>query len=121
MKNYLVKDWMITDVKSADPKTPMLEAHKTMREHKIRRMPVVKKGKLVGIVTRSDIRQAEPSDATTLNVWEINYLLARLQVKDIMTKEATTVSPEDTIKTAASLMHDRRIGALPVVDGEGNL
>lgn len=121
MKNYRVKDWMVTNVHTADPHMPMLEAHSIMREKRIRRMPVVKKGKVVGIVTRSDVRQAEPSDATTLNVWEINYLLARLQVRDIMTKDVLTVSPEDTIKTAAALMHDNQIGALPVVDGENKL
>ena len=121
MKNYLVKDWMVTDVLTADPHTPMLEAHNIMREKGIRRMPVVKKKKVVGIVTRSDVRQAEPSDATTLNVWEINYLLARLQVRDIMSKKVFTVMPEDTIKTAAALMHDNQIGALPVVNKNGEL
>jgi acetoin utilization protein AcuB len=121
MKNYRVRDWMITDVITADLHTPMLEAHSIMREKGIRRMPVVRKGKVVGIVTRSDVRQAEPSDATTLNVWEINYLLARLQIRDIMTKEVFTVKPEDTIKKAASLMHDHQIGALPVVDDDGKL
>jgi acetoin utilization protein AcuB len=121
MKNYLVKDWMITEVISADPHTPMLAAHSTMRERGIRRMPVVRKGKVVGIVTRSDVRQAEPSDATTLNVWEINYLLARLQVRDIMTKEVYTVAPDDTIKRAAELMHDHQIGALPVVSDDDTL
>ncbi len=122
MKNYLVKDWMITDVVTAKPKTPMLDAHNIMREKGIRRMPVVSKdGKLAGIITRSDVREAQPSDATTLNVWEINYLLARLQVRDIMSKDVFTVKPEDTIKTAAALMHEHQIGALPVVNDVGNL
>jgi CBS domain-containing protein len=121
MKHYLVEDWMVTDVLTADLHTPMLEAHSIMRDKGIRRMPVVRKGKVVGIVTRSDVRQAEPSDATTLNVWEINYLLARLQVRDIMTKDAHTIGPKDTIKTAAALMHDKQIGALPVVNDDGTL
>lgn len=117
MKHFLVKDWMKSEVFTASPGTSMIEAHQLMREKGIRRMPVVKeKGKLVGIITRSDVRQAEPSGATTLNVWEINYLLSRLKVKDIMTKEVLTVLPEDTIKHAAMLMHDNQIGALPVVD-----
>jgi len=121
MKNLLVKDWMTTEVATASPKTPMLEAHRTMREKRVRRMPVVKKGKVIGIITRSDIRQAEPSNATTLNVWEVNYLLSRLLVKDIMTKDVVTIGPEDTIKDAASLMYEKRIGALPVVDADGRL
>lgn len=120
MKHLLVKDWMTKDVLTAKPGTRMLDAHKLMRENKIRRMPVCKKGKVIGIVTKSDVRQAEPSDATTLNVWEINYLLAKLEVKDIMTESVTTVRADDTIKDAATLMYKERIGALPVV-GDGDL
>lgn len=121
MKNYLVRDWMITDVVTAKPRTPMLDAHNLMREKGIRRLPVVSKGKVAGIITRSDVREAQPSDATTLNVWEINYLLARLQVRDIMTREVYTVKPDDTIKTAAALMHKHQIGALPVVNDANEL
>jgi len=121
MRHFLVKDWMIKDVITVAPKSPMLEAHKLMREKRIRRMPVVKKGKVVGIITRSDVRQAEPSDATSLNVWEINYLLSRLRVSDIMTKDVLTIGPEDSIKMAASMLHDNQIGALPVVDHDGKL
>lgn len=121
MKNFLVKDWMTKEVYTAEPKTRMLEAHKLMREKGIRRMPVVRGGKVVGIMTRSDVRSAQPSSATTLNVWEMNYLLAELRVRDVMSKEVVTIRPEDTIKLAAELMHERRIGALPVVDEKGKL
>lgn len=118
MKHLLVRDWMTTEVLVAEPNTPMLQAHKRMRENKIRRMPVCDGGKVAGIITRSDVRQAEPSEATSLNVWEINYLLAKLEVRDIMTKDVKTIHPDDTIKTAATLMYENRIGALPVVDAE---
>ncbi len=121
MKQLLVKDWMTKDVVTVSPDTPMLDAHQVMREKKIRRVPVVQNGKVVGIVTRSDVREAEPSDATTLNVWEINYLLAKLRVKDIMTSEVITVSPQDTIKTAATLLYENKIGALPVVENDNKL
>jgi acetoin utilization protein AcuB len=121
MKHLLVKDWMTTDVVSAEPEMPMLEAHKLMRDKNIRRLPVVKDGKVVGIVTRSDVRQAQPSPATSLNVWEVNYLLAKLRLKDIMTKTLRSVQPGDSIKTAATLMHDDQIGALPVIDAAGKL
>lgn len=122
MKNLLVKDWMVTDVVTANPAMPMLEAHKLMRGNKIRRMPVIgKNGNVVGIITRSDVRQAEPSDATSLNVWEINYLLAKLTVKEIMTADVKTIGPEDTIKTAATLLYENRIGALPVVNKQNAL
>jgi len=122
MKHLLIKDWMTKDVVTAVPSTRMLDAHKLMRENKIRRMPVCdKKGRVVGIITRSDVRQAEPSGATSLNVWEINYLLAKLTVKEIMTADVTTVRPDDTLKTAATLMYQQRIGALPVVDEHNKL
>ncbi len=122
MKNLLVKDWMQTNVISADPQMGMLDAHKLMRERNIRRLPIVKsKGELVGIVTRSDIRKAEPSGATSLNVWEINYLLAKLQLRDIMTKDVIICKPDDTIKTAALKMEAHKIGALPVVNEKNHV
>ena len=119
MKHYLVKDWMEAKVITAGPNMGMLEAHRLMGRNKIRRLPIVgRHGKLLGIVTRSDVRQAEPSEATTLNVWEMNYLLAKLQLKDIMTADPFNVQADDTIKTAATLMHKNKIGALPVLDDE---
>jgi CBS domain-containing protein len=122
MKRLRVKDWMQSDVITGDQRMGMLDAHKMMRDRKIRRLPVIKRNKkLVGMVTRSDIRKAEPSDATTLNVWEMNYLLAKLQLKDIMTTEVITCRPEDTIKTAATLMQEHKIGALPVLDEKDHI
>ena len=121
MKQLQVRDWMTKKVVTVLPNTPMLDAHQMMREMKIRRVPVVKRGKVVGIVTRGDVREAEPSDATTLNVWEINYLLAKLRVNDIMSKDVLTIHPEQTIKDAATLMYTNKIGALPVVDNDNNL
>jgi acetoin utilization protein AcuB len=113
---------MQTKVITAGPNMGMLEAHRLMRNNKIRRLPIVSRnGKLVGIVTRSDVRQAEPSEATTLNVWEMNYLLAKLQLGDIMTQEPYHVHPDDSIKTAATLMHSNKIGALPVVDDDNKV
>lgn len=122
MKNTLVKDWMVTNVITAGPHTGMLDAHKLMRDHNIRRLPVVKKNnQLVGIVTRSDIRKAEPSEATTLNVWEMNYLLSKLQLKDIMTKDVITAHVNDTLKSVAVKMQENKIGALPVVDNHNKV
>ncbi len=121
MKNLFVKDWMTIDAVTVEPKTRMLEAHQLMRAKKIRRVPVVKKNKVVGIITRSDVREAEPSDATSLNVWEINYLLSQLMVKDIMTKDVQTIGPDDTIRLAASLMNELKIGALPVINKKSDL
>lgn len=121
MKQRLIKDWMTKDVVTVKPKARMLDAHKLMRQNNIRRVPVVKGGKVIGIITRSDVREAEPSEATTLNVWEIHYLLAKLEVRDIMTKDVITVRQDETIKTAAELMNDHKIGGLPVVDEHDHL
>lgn len=122
MKNLLVKDWMQKDVITADRRMGMLDAHKLMRDHNIRRLPVVKgKDQLVGIITRSDIRKAEPSGATTLNVWEMNYLLAKLQIHEIMTRDVITCHVDDTIKLVATKMQEKKIGALPVVDGDNRV
>ena len=121
MKNRLVRDWMTRSVITVNPSTLMLDAHKMRRTNKIRRLPVVKRDKVVGIVTRSDIREAEPSEATSLNVWEINYLLARVQVKEIMTKDVVTIRPDATIKDAAEQMYARKIGGLPVVNEKGHI
>lgn len=112
---------MTKEVVTVKPKARMLDAHKLMRSNNIRRVPVVKGGKVVGIITRSDVREAEPSEATTLNVWEIHYLLAKLEVRDIMTRDVITVHENDTIKKAAQLMNTHKIGGLPVVDNEDRL
>ena len=88
-----------------------------IRWQNIRRLPVVdKNGKLVGIVTRGDIREASPSDANSLNVWELNYLLTKLKVKEIMTRNPITVYATDTITKAAYLMLINKVSGLPVVD-----
>jgi acetoin utilization protein AcuB len=122
MENLLVKDWMQSNVITADPELGMLKAHKLMRDHNIRRLPVVnKKGELIGLVTRSDIRKAEPSGATTLNMWEINYLLAQLTLKEIMTKQVIICQAQDSMKTAAIKLNENKIGALPVVDDHNKI
>lgn len=119
MKNLLVNDWMRARVIVGAAHMSMLDAHKMMTERQIRRLPVVDdRGKLIGIVTRNDIHKAEPSGATSLNVWELNHLLAKLELQEIMTKEVIICQADDTIKTAALLMKNNKIGALPVVDSK---
>ena len=88
-----------------------------LREYNIRRLPVVDEDKnLIGIVTLGDIREASPSDATSLSIWELNYLLEKLQVRRIMTPNPVTVYTNDTIATAARLMLENKISGLPVLD-----
>lgn len=121
MKDLLVKDWMIKKVITVDVRTTLPDAHKLMLTNNIRRLPVMDHGRLAGIVTRSDIREASPSDATSLSVWELHYLLSKLEVGGIMTRDPITISPSGTIKDAAKLMYTHKIGGLPVVDESGQL
>jgi acetoin utilization protein AcuB len=100
-------------------KGSLAEAHKLMTRNNIRRLPVMDGTKLIGIVTLTDVLEAEPSDATSLNIFELNYLLDTLTVDRIMTKEVVTVAPDDALQSVASEMLARKIGGLPVTqDGE---
>jgi len=121
MKQELVKNWMTRDIVTIRPDTTLPEAHRLMMEKRIRRLPVVDQGQLVGIVTLGDVRGAEPSDATSLSIWELNYLLSQLRVKEIMTRNPITVSENATIARAALMMLEHKISGLPVVDDAGNL
>jgi acetoin utilization protein AcuB len=105
---------------TVDPETSMLEARQRMREERIRHLMVTDNARVVGIVTDRDIRLNLPSPATSLSVWEVNYLLARLTVREIMTASVIVVDPDRPIGEAARIMIDHKIGALPVVD-EGRL
>lgn len=114
----LVKDWMSKDVLTVDPKTPIAEAYRLMKERKVRRLPVVKEGRLIGIVTLGDVREASPSSATSLNIWELNYLWAQLTVDRVMKTHVIKLAPDATVLEAARLMLEHKISGLPVVDGE---
>ncbi len=116
MNAPLVKDWMTRDPVVISPKTTLPQAYQLMKERRIRRLPVVDHGKLVGIVSLGDVREASPSDATTLSIYELNYLLAQLAVERIMTRDVQSVGPDATIREAARLMLERKIGGLPVVE-----
>ena len=100
------------------PDTPVLEARRVMQTRAIRHLLVVEHDRLVGIVTDRDIRLNMPSPATTLSVWEVNYLLARLTVREVMTTTVIVVEPDRSARDAATLLVTEKIGALPVVDGE---
>ena len=114
----LVSDWMVADPVTVTPETKLFEAQKVMRDGGFRRLPVVSRGRLVGIVTDRDLREAAPSKATSLSVFELNYLLSRLTVQDVMKTAVLTISPDDPIEKAALLMNEHKISGLPVVDGD---
>ncbi len=117
----LVKGWMTSDVITVDEETSMMKASQIMKENNIRRMPVMQKGKLVGMITDRDIKEASPSKATTLDVHELYYLLSELKIKDIMKKNLVTVGPEETVEKAAVKMLEHRISGLPVVNEKGKV
>lgn len=114
----LVSQRMSRPVITVNPDLPITEALSLLKQSNIRRAPVVKHGKMVGIITIADIMNASPSQATSLSIWEVNYLVSKITVEDVMTKEVITV-PEDTpIEDAARLMADTKIGGLPVLRGK---
>ena len=114
----LVKERMSSPVISVAPDLPIMEALNLMRREGIRRAPVMKNGKLIGIVSEKDLLDASPSDATSLSVWEINYLLSRVPVSDVMTKKVLTLDEDTPIEEAARFMVDNKLGGLPVMRGK---
>ncbi|HXL01620.1 MAG TPA: CBS and ACT domain-containing protein [Candidatus Atribacteria bacterium] len=112
----LVKDRMNKEVVTVPPSTTVLEAEKIMKDKNIRRLPVVEKGELVGIVTYNDLLEASPSKATTLSRFEITYLLSKMSVAEIMTREVIYTKPDTPIEEAALIMNKNQIGGLPVVE-----
>jgi CBS domain-containing protein len=116
MKNNLVRDWMTPAPIAVTSHTPLPDADKLMTDHKIRRLPVVDDGVLAGIITRGDVRGAEASEATSLSIFELHYLLAKLEVGRVMHRPVITTSPDATIVQAAGLMLKNKIAGLPVVE-----
>jgi acetoin utilization protein AcuB len=117
----LVKDWMNKDVITIEEKDSMQDAIKLLKEHDIRMLPVMKMGKLVGIVTDRDLKRASASDATLLEIHELIYLLSRIKVKEIMTKNPITVPFDHTVEETAEILLTDKISGAPVVDHEGQL
>jgi CBS domain-containing protein/nucleotide-binding universal stress UspA family protein len=113
-----VSEWMTPAPVSVSPSTPVPKVQELMLHRRIRHLPVVEDGRLVGIITDRDVRTAQPSPATGLAVREMNYLLDRLTVRAVMTRPVITVAPKDSLTEAVRLMLENRIGGLPVMAGE---
>ena len=112
-----VGERMSRPVISVSPDAPINDVLAMFKKEHIRRAPVINKnGKLVGIVSEGDLLNAAPSSATTLSVWEMNYLISKVKIKDVMTKKVTCVNKDTPIEEAARIMADQKIGGLPVVD-----
>ena len=112
-----VRDRMSSPAVTVTANTPFQDALRLMCDRQFRRLPIVdKKGKLVGIVSERDLLHAAPSSATSLSIWEVHYLLTKIKVNEIMTKDAITTTPDTPVEDAARLMVANKIGGLPVVD-----
>jgi len=115
----LVKDRMTYNPITVKEDTSLPDALKIMRDNRVRRLPVLGKGgKLVGMVSEKDLLYASPSPATSLSVWEIGTLVARIKVASLMTTDIITVAEDCAIEEAARIMADRKIGGLPVMRGD---
>jgi len=114
----LVGKRMSHPVITMSPDLPIVDALNLMKRERIRRAPVVKDGKMVGIVSDKDLLNASASPATSLSVWELNYLLSKITVKEVMSKKVLSVNENTPIEEAARIMADNKIGGLPVVRGE---
>ena len=113
----LVRDIMTSNVITIPSDTPVLEAEQIMTFHRFERLPVVDKGKLVGLVTKDNLLKASPSDVTSFSRGELYYLLSKLTVKEIMKKKVVTVSPDTSVEQAAAIAQKNRVGCLPVLEG----
>jgi acetoin utilization protein AcuB len=117
----LVENWMNPKVITVDVEDSMLDATRILKEHNIRHLPVLERGKLVGIVTDRDLKRASPSDATSLESHELLYLIANIKVREIMTKNPITVPYNFTIEEAAQILLQAKISGMPVVDKKGDV
>ena len=117
----LVRNWMSTKVVTVDVEESMIEATRLIKENNIRMLPVMKKGTIIGVVTDRDLKRASASDANTLEIHELLYLLTTVKVRDLMTKHPLTVPFDYTIEEAAEIMLKHKISGLPVVDHDGQL
>ena len=111
----LVGGRMSHPVISVSPETPIHDALALFKKEHIRRAPVIKDGKLVGIISETDLLNASPSPISTLSIWEMNYLLSKVTVKQVMSKKVITATEDTPIEEAARIMADNKIGGLPVI------
>lgn len=112
-----VKDWMAAPVFTVEPDASISEVVDLMRDKKVKHIPVAVNGVLKGVISDRDIKQYSPSKGTSLDIYELNYLLAKTKAKEIMKTKLLTTSPDIPVEEAAMLLYDNNIGCLPVVDG----
>ena len=115
----LVQDWMSSKVITVDHDASIMKASKLMKQNDIQHLPVLRKGSLIGIISDRDLKEAQPSKATTLDIHELYYLLDEIKVKSVTSRQLFTTTPKETLEKAAATMLKHNISALPVVDPEG--
>ncbi|RCX17196.1 acetoin utilization protein AcuB [Anaerobacterium chartisolvens] len=113
-----VKNRMTSNPYTVSPDSTIAEALELMRRNKVRRLPVIKAGRLAGIVTEREMLEVSPSKATTLSIFEMNYLLSKTKVSSVMTKDVITVDPDTLLEEAARIMRENTISSLPVMEGQ---
>ena len=116
-----VSDWMTRNPITIDADATVVDAIRLLKQKKIRRLPVMKSGKLVGLVTEKMLLDYSPSKATTLDIWEMNALLSTKPISEVMNPEPHTVSPDTELTDCARIIHDRKLNGITVLDQEGNL
>ena len=114
----LVKDWMSRPVVTVDENNSMQTATLLLKKHEIRMLPVMNYNKLTGIITDRDLKKASASEATTLEIHELLYILTKIKVKDIMTKDPITVPVDYTVEETAQVLLKHKISGAPVLDKE---
>ncbi len=117
----LIKDWMATTILTVDANTSVMRAGRTMKDNNIRRLPVVAKGKLAGIITDRDLKEAAPSSTAEVDLHEMYYLLSEMKVQDVMTVDPICLKQDDTLEKAAVVMLNKKISGLLITDEEENL
>lgn len=113
-----VRDFMSKDLITVNADTPIFDAIDLMKKNKIHRLPVVEGSKLIGLITEGVIQEALPSKATSLSVYEVNYLLNKTNVKDIMIKKVETTKPDALLEDAIAQMREKNVGVLPVLEND---
>ena len=117
----LVKNWMSKEIVTVDVDDSMQNAIYILQEQNIKILPVMDGGNLVGIISDRDLKKASPSDATTLDMHELLFLISKIKVRNLMKKPVYTAKPDDTVEEAAALLLEKKISGLPVVDENNRL
>ncbi len=117
----LIKDWMATSMLTVDINTSVMRATRTMKENNIRRLPVLSQGKLAGVVTDRDLKEASPSSTSEIDIHEMYYLLSEMKIKDVMTDKCICMQADDTREKAALIMLEEKISGIMILDTEENL